>query len=246
MLILFIQSLYSQSNYRAIYQVSFKKINYDSILKNNDKLKIYNNDLYKKRLEKEEMKYNSFSKEIEFILDFNKKESSFFVKKVLENPQKSFRIFMIRLGVKGKYYSTQKMTLHQKNSYGQLFIINTPKYKWEVSSESKKIGKYTCYKATTINNIHNSRGVVSVEIVAWFTPEIPFNFGPKEYNGLPGLIIELKEGFNVFKLKKLIKNDKLVINKPIKGKKLELVEFQMLSRDLSDNMRKQMKRRNKN
>ena len=33
-----------------------------------------------------------------------------------------------------------------------------------------------------------------VEVVAWYTPQIPVNQGPGEYWGLPGLILEINEG----------------------------------------------------
>lgn len=53
----------------------------------------------------------------------------------------------------------------------------------EITQESKKIGDFICYKAITKN-----------KRVVWFTPEIPLQFGPKQYRGLPGLILEVEIG----------------------------------------------------
>ena len=32
----------------------------------------------------------------------------------------------------------------------------------------------------------------TIDIVAWYTPQIPVSHGPAEFGGLPGLILELK------------------------------------------------------
>ena len=37
-----------------------------------------------------------------------------------------------------------------------------------------------------------------VNVVAWFTPEIPIATGPSWYGGLPGLILEIVEKNNCF------------------------------------------------
>ncbi len=42
-----------------------------------------------------------------------------------------------------------------------------------------------------------------VEVVAWFTPEIPVSSGPSWYQGLPGLILEVSDDDTLhFKMKK--------------------------------------------
>lgn len=58
----------------------------------------------------------------------------------------------------------------------------TPHIDWKLSKDIKKIGKFTCKKATAF-----FRGR---EYTAWYTPEIPVPFGPWKLQGLPGLILE--------------------------------------------------------
>ena len=58
----------------------------------------------------------------------------------------------------------------------------TPQFNWKLEKEIKKIGKFTCKKATA-----NFRGR---NYTAWYAPEIPLPFGPWKLNGLPGLILE--------------------------------------------------------
>lgn len=61
-------------------------------------------------------------------------------------------------------------------------------FDWKITSETKKINGYTCYKATgTLPNL----GVIPNVFEAWFCPEINLPFGPDNYAGLPGLIFEI-------------------------------------------------------
>ncbi|MBT8253371.1 MAG: GLPGLI family protein [Flavobacteriaceae bacterium] len=59
-----------------------------------------------------------------------------------------------------------------------------------------------------------------VEVVAWYTPQIPVNQGPAEYWGLPGLILEVSSGRTTILCSKIILNpeEKKEIKKPNKGK----------------------------
>ena len=57
-----------------------------------------------------------------------------------------------------------------------------PKISWKFEKETKKIGNYTCHKATA-----PFRGR---DYTVWYTPEIPIPYGPWKLNGLPGLVLE--------------------------------------------------------
>lgn len=62
-------------------------------------------------------------------------------------------------------------------------LKNLPK--WNLSSENKKIGGYSCQKATS------SFG--GRFWTAWFTMDLPFQEGPYIFKNLPGLVVELED-----------------------------------------------------
>jgi GLPGLI family protein len=98
---------------------------------------------------------------------------------------------------------------------------------WQISNEKKKIGNYTCIKAITkVEDKISTRGVYTKLIEAWFSPEIPIRLGPNNYGGLPGLIMELKEGKFTYYVKNInIEPDfEIRIEKP-KGKVITQKEF---------------------
>lgn len=66
---------------------------------------------------------------------------------------------------------------------------------WDISSNIKKIGDYVCYQAVATEKLYSRKGYYYYRnVVAWFTPDIALNFGPKNYNGLPGLVLEIQTG----------------------------------------------------
>lgn len=66
-----------------------------------------------------------------------------------------------------------------------------------------------------------------VEVVAWYTPQIPVNQGPGEYWGLPGLILEVSSGRTTILCSKIVLNpeEKKEIKKPSKGKEVTREEY---------------------
>lgn len=78
---------------------------------------------------------------------------------------------------------------------GQFIAYKLSAPAWKITSETKKIDKYDCYKAQYIHTYTGVSGkLINREITAWFAPELPYSFGPGKYFGLPGLILELDDG----------------------------------------------------
>lgn len=77
--------------------------------------------------------------------------------------------------------------VERRDFMGRTFLItDEPEpLAWRLTSESAVFLGYTSHKAVA------KRDTVDVE--AWFTPEIPVPAGPAQYGGLPGLILVLTE-----------------------------------------------------
>ncbi|WP_159021806.1 GLPGLI family protein [Formosa sp. L2A11] len=76
---------------------------------------------------------------------------------------------------------------------------NIPTHNWTLQNETQTILGYTCKKATA-EKISFGR---KQYITAWYTEEIPISDGPKIYNGLPGLILQVDNKITLIKFEKL-------------------------------------------
>lgn len=90
------------------------------------------------------------------------------------------------------FYDFRNEKVYCKKEFaGNTFIVkNNYINNWVISTESKNIGGYKCYKA--ISNI--TKLDKTSQAIAWFAPDINFSIGPIGFNGLPGLILELEYG----------------------------------------------------
>lgn len=88
---------------------------------------------------------------------------------------------------------------------------------WNTTRETKMIGGVKCYKATTTETLYSRQGhYYDREVVAWFDPETPVNFGPKYYIGLPGLVLEVERNEFIIKATKIklnLETEKLFIDR---------------------------------
>jgi GLPGLI family protein len=142
----------------------------------------------------------------------------------------------------------------QVEMFGKEFLIKDTleKRNWLMGKETKNIGEYTCFKATytttrTIMIAESSSdgenkettSEEEVNVTAWYTPQIPVKNGPSQYDGLPGLILEISDGTETILCSKIVLNPEkgLSIKEPTKGKVVNNEEYEAI-------MEKKMKEMN--
>lgn len=183
-----------------------------------------------------------------FILNFNKTKSIYKEEQRLETPQKTESRFMGYSGNIDYKNILDKKFLTSTEFFGKQFLItNDAKMpKWEMGTETKKIGNYTCYKASFkkeneaasfrgFEKSKNNKKLDSIAkkqpkeilVTAWYTPQIPVSTGPEKYWGLPGLILEINEGKSTILCTEVVLNpkEKITIKEPTKGDKVTRKEY---------------------
>ncbi|MEO8237689.1 MAG: GLPGLI family protein [Flavobacterium sp.] len=151
-----------------------------------------------------EGKLASLAKQI-FLLEFNDSNSRFIRSNSLSldanNDEERYDKMANSYSSTYDYYldNSLKLGMFRYASNGMLVKQNIKDKVWEISKESKKIGNYLCYKAVYLKSYMNWKGKnITIPVTAWFAPELPYRYGPKEYHSLPGLILELHESYGVF------------------------------------------------
>lgn len=82
------------------------------------------------------------------------------------------------------------------NAPGACVVIPFSSYHWQIDpADSKTVLGYPCRRATC-----NYQGQ---EIVAWFAEEIPIPDGPRNFAGLPGLILLLEDGITTIEAERI-------------------------------------------
>lgn len=201
---------YSQHSGRAEYHVIIGK---DSLFQSQDALKT----IYLDAME--------VSKDFVFKLQFNKKESLFTLDKKISEPIHDFALSMVDFlsPIYTNVTTGEKIYTSQDNEF---LITDDIHSDWKLSSETKLIDNYLCYKATCEHKITNSRGTFKFPVTVWYCPALPYSFGPIGYGKLPGLIVEYHRRNFVYGLKKLTISDKEIeITKPSKGRRISSQEY---------------------
>lgn len=89
-----------------------------------------------------------------FVLNFNRTESIYKEEEKLDAPgsNPAFKMMSSMMGGGGVQYKNikEKVSLQEKDIFGKEFLVTDtlPKIQWKMLNETKKIGEYTCYKAT--------------------------------------------------------------------------------------------------
>ena len=176
-------------------------------------------------------KLHKQGEDVTFILSFTKNKSFFEIASKLENDISPLgKSWADNIVAKGRYYTDLKENAiyRQTDTYGEKILIKSPiaSGDWKLTNESKFIGKYKTFKAIKKETVENSVGTFDFEIVAWYCPQLPGQFGPKEFNSLPGLILELKDTHFTFHATEIEKmKDGNVDIKPLIGRVLTEKEY---------------------
>ena len=201
-----------------------------------------------------------------YLLTFNKSECIYEQEQQLEKPKSVAGEMSISVSFsssEGKKYinAKDKTSSTEDEIFGKEFLIVEPieKPNWELVDESKKIGDYTCFKAKLLIPVSEKQkkeyeeflkkeeiksSLFKMEepkdktITAWYTPEIPVSFGPNNYWGLPGLILEINEPELIILCSKVALNTKgATIKVPNKGQKVSQKEFDAIQKKKYDSMK---------
>lgn len=211
-----------------------------------------------------------------YTLTFNRSESSFKENVSLEAPGGTSGRSWGRSNGQGSIYKNvqDRKMIEDVEQFSKRFLITEEmeQPKWELGTETKKIGQYTCYKATMTkedtsidwgsmfgrgrNNTAKKDSTKTdakesapkkriLSITAWYTPQVPVSAGPDTYWGLPGLILELSAGRTTMLCTEITINpdDAIAIKTPTKGKKVNREEYNKIVKEKTEEIRNQFRNR---
>ena len=182
-----------------------------------------------------------------FTLTFDKEQSIYKEDESLAPPSLGNGMMVMSSYGSDLLYKNIKEDRYTKQSdfLGKVFLIQDTfeKIDWKLQSDTKNIGKYTCFKATTeqlikVDTHSNEPTEKSITINAWYTPQIPVSNGPSKFQGLPGLILELSYDSNTILCSKVILNPTkpIKIEPPKKGETVSQLEYDKIVEKKMDEM----------
>lgn len=193
----------------------------------------------------------------EYELKFNGAESSYKQIESLDKKavaQESGVMVKVAGGSSLTYKDTKsKKFLQTADLFGKPFLIDDEleSLDWEITGQKKQIGKYECQQAkysteSRMMQVDSETGeseevVSQIDVIAWFTMDIPINHGPDDFWGLPGLILEINNGNATIICSKITLNpqEAVVIEKPKGGKSITREEFNVLQEEKMQEMMQQ-------
>ncbi len=196
----------------------------------------YKVDLYIDPI-KDSIKKNQFKEKmdlLEYELFYNSSTSLFIPVEKMNSENEDFKLKIVKNVAGGmclkNIHTKEKIT--QKYSYGELFNVvkDFEEFKWEITTETKIINGYKCFKATTYKEEYDPTRNITRKFhpAVWFAPEIPAPFGPKGLDGLPGLVLEGTYNGKMYFYATKIEfdcNTKIKLEKSSKGRYVNEIEF---------------------
>lgn len=135
-----------------------------------------------------------FNKEQSLYLEKTKKKEAYQEKKEQQATEITRKIIVPRSNTTQQYYhyKDDRFTYREIWFDEPLYVEDNITFDWELIDETKLIGSFLCKKAKTFY-----RGRI---YSAWYALQIPNNYGPWKFRGLPGLILEVEEENSKFRI----------------------------------------------
>src|SRR5690554_773212 len=254
----FAQNISGQAFYESKTTVDFDAFNRQEMSEEMKKVAI---QMMKSALEKTFIL--TFNKEESIYKEQEKLETG------IANPGFRMMMGSFTPGTRYKNLKTGEMVEENEFFGKQFLITDTIQVlDWQTTNESKQIGQYIAFKATAIKKVdpndfslarpkkEENTGAKTdsiqpqdpmemveipetIEVTAWFTPQIPVSHGPGEYAGLPGLILELNVYRTTLLCSKIVMNPKDAekIEPPKRGTKVTRQEYIKIVKDKTDELR---------
>lgn len=209
-----------------------------------------------------------------YLLTFDKNKSIYKEDEELAPPSTGGgMVFIMSDGESGILHKNLKdqSYISQVEAFGKQFIIKDSilNIEWTLHDETKNIGTYTCFKATYSKQVEdlsmmtfssadseedvkledaNTPKMITQTVTAWYTPQIPVSNGPDQYQGLPGLILEVNDGDLTILCSKITLNPKktIEIQEPKKGKQVTQAEYEAIMLKKMEEMNEQFKNNGSN
>ncbi len=252
-LILFCSFIINAQNFtgKAIYKTSIKS----SFSFGDDKNSTMSDDM-KNQLQARLQQMNQKT----FILNFDQKTSTYKEDIQLDAPKPQVggagHVLMSFGGpANGSVYFKnikEQRFSNQTEIMGKRFLVKDklPEYDWELLSETKNIGNYTCYKATFTEEVENismtfdngerkeEKKKETIITTAWYTVQVPVSNGPGGYQGLPGLILEINDGKKTIVCTEISLNssNKIDVVEPEKGKIVSQEKYDEIQKEKTKEM----------
>ncbi|WP_298883190.1 GLPGLI family protein [uncultured Polaribacter sp.] len=169
-------------------------------------------------------------------LEFANGESIYYVEdKMFVDGKAKFNINRTSAGGDNKTYKNTKTKEYLRENVRENLLIELYERKWKITQESKQIGSYLCFKAIDIESTNTK-----MKPVVWFTPQIPVSFGPKEFTGLPGLVVLVEMYNRTISASKITLNpkEKIKMKKLIKGERITEEKYNKKMKALWNNLEK--------
>jgi GLPGLI family protein len=125
-------------------------------------------------------------------IEYNAQFKKAYVEAAANSPDGNVRISRRAVGTPVEYYQfpdEQKLVTTDQLLFNRYLIeAPMPAIVWKISGDTATFGGLHCQKATC-----HFKGRV---YTAWFCPDLPVHVGPRQLNGLPGVIIDARDAKN--------------------------------------------------